>query len=310
MVTLPINGVDAWTSSLTQMAFRAAPCELLVQVTPENREQALKTFAEGQNIFSGLRVQGMEDLSFLADFPSLRYLEIRDQKRVETRHLEHLSNLRGLHLETPGAGIDFASFPELEVFVGDWHNENRHLASCRELRSLRLMQFNPKHASLLDLANMVRLEWLDVIKTSISSLEGLETLQDLRYFKLGYAPKLCTLEGLPSSCDRLRELSLSHLKNIESYVPIGSLSRLRRLKISYCASMPNLHWVRGMDWLDMFSFVETNVLDGDLSPLLDLPSLRYIGTMDKRHYNYKFSEINKILAKRVAIDDGSGPLPS
>jgi len=62
--------------------------------------------------------------------------------------------------------------------------------------------------------------------------------------------------------------------------------------------MPDLKWTRGMDRLDMFSFVETNVEDGDLSPLLELPTLRYVGTMDKKHYNYRFEEMNEILEQR------------
>jgi hypothetical protein len=63
--------------------------------------------------------------------------------------------------------------------------------------------------------------------------------------------------------------------------------------------MPDLTWTEGMNRLDLFSFVETNVEDGDLSPLLDLPMLRYVGTMDKKHYNYKFNRINELLDERL-----------
>ncbi|AMV30586.1 hypothetical protein VN12_00620 [Pirellula sp. SH-Sr6A] len=59
MLGMQISGVDVSTSSLTQIAFRAAPCELLVRVTPDNQEQALKLFRENQSGLSGLRVQGV-----------------------------------------------------------------------------------------------------------------------------------------------------------------------------------------------------------------------------------------------------------
>jgi hypothetical protein len=49
--------------------------------------------------------------------------------------------------------------------------------------------------------------------------------------------------------------------------------------------------------------VETNVEDGDLSPLLQLPRLRYVGTMDKKHYNYKFDALNKLLLQREESDN-------
>jgi hypothetical protein len=57
-----------------------------------------------------------------------------------------------------------------------------------------------------------------------------------------------------------------------------------------------------MNRLDQFSFVETNVEDGDLSPLLELPMLRYVGTMGKKHYNYKFEQINALLDERFRSD--------
>jgi hypothetical protein len=297
MQSFLLNGAEVCTSFLTQRSFRAAYCELLVHVTPENQSQALKAFRK-DHAFSGLRVSGVADLSFLADFPNLRYLEVVNQKRFNTRSLDGLSNLRGLRLETPGAGIDFSCFPELEVFVGDWHPDNSNVASCQELRQLRIGSFNPKSQDLADLAQTTRLEWLHLTKTGIASLAGVETLPDLRYLEIAYAPKLESLAALASPGIELRELSIEKAKNIASYEPLAALPRLRRLKLFSCASMPNLKWTQGMNELDFFSFVETNVEDGDLSPLLALPKLRYAGTMDKKHYNYKFNTINELLTQR------------
>jgi protein phosphatase 1 regulatory subunit 7 len=296
-----LDGVDVCHSWLTQRSFRAAYCELLVNVTPKNKTKALAAFQkQGEfGAFSGLRVSGIADLSFLADYPRLLYLEVLDQKRVNTRYLDGLSNLRGLRLTTPGAGVDFSCFPELEVFVGDWHVDNSNVHRCEELRQLRAWQFKPKSLDLCDIANTTRLEWLELIQTNITSLTGLETLEDLRYFKLAYAPQLESLDILQSAQIGVRELHLHNLRNLSSYVPIASLSSLRRLWLSSCATMPNLHWTKGLDRLDFFAFVETNVENGDLSPLLQLPKLRYAGTSDKRHYNYKSEALNQILTERA-----------
>jgi hypothetical protein len=62
--------------------------------------------------------------------------------------------------------------------------------------------------------------------------------------------------------------------------------------------MPNLQWTKGMNYLDLFSFVETNAEDGDSSPLFELPPLRYVRTMDKKHYSHKFEAINEMLSRR------------
>ena len=209
-----------------------------------------------------------------------------------------LYNLRGLRIDTPGAGIDFSWFPELEIFSGDWHRDNCNLGHCRELRTLRLRQFKPASSDLSDLTSATRLETLDIVKTDITSLAGVEALEDLRYLDITYAPKLVSLDALSVGDCGIREIGFESVKKISSYNPLVSVRFLRRLKLFSCAPMPDLTWTRGMNRLDFFSFVETNVENGDLSPLLDLPLLRYVGTMDKKHYNYKSEKLNELLDQR------------
>ena len=117
MPKLQLGGTEVCTSELTQRPFRAAPCELLIPVTARNKTKALAAFKRAGVFgeYSGLRISGVSDLSFLKDLPDLLYLEIVDQKNVNTRHLDGFENLRGLRLYSPGAGIDFACFPHLEV---------------------------------------------------------------------------------------------------------------------------------------------------------------------------------------------------
>jgi len=300
MLKLQVNGTEICISELTQRPFRAIPCQLLLTVTSRNKTKALTKLKRVGELgaYDGLRISGISDLSFLKDFPLLLYLEIIDQKNVNTRYLDGLDNLRGLRLHTPGAGIDFACFPMLEVFVGDWHPENRNLDQSRELRRLHIWRFNPRSMDLSDLGNSVRLEELNIVQTNIASLTGVERLEDLRYLEIDYSPKLESLDALRSGDSGIRELSLSNAKAIRSYLPLASVRYLRRLKLSRCAPMSNLKWMRGLDELDMFTFAETNVEDGDLSPLLSLPKLRDVGTMDKRHYNYKCNALNELLSKR------------
>jgi protein phosphatase 1 regulatory subunit 7 len=300
MPSIVLDGVEVSSCSLTQWSYRARCCEFLVPVTAEKVEEALAAYerlgAAGK--CQGLRVSGIADLSFLDRYPDLLYLEVLEQKRVATKHLEALGNLRGLRLETPGAGIDFAWFPELEVFSGDWHQDNCNLARARELRRLHVWQFKPRSRDLDDVAGVPRLEALHLVQTTVESLAGIETLEDLRYLEMAYAPKLASLNALARPGVEVRELAIEKAKAIADYAPVAAIKRLRRLRLSSCAAMPDLKWTAGMDDLDFFSFVETDVADGDLSPLLNLPKLRYAGTMDKRHYNYRFKDLNELLAQR------------
>jgi hypothetical protein len=70
MKSLHLNDTEVCTSSLTQRSFRAAACEFLVCVNSLNQTQALKAFGDNSNVYSGLHVAGISDVSFLADFPS------------------------------------------------------------------------------------------------------------------------------------------------------------------------------------------------------------------------------------------------
>lgn len=299
MRKLQFGGTDVCESELTQRPFRAASCRFLLSVTPGTKTKALATFKRAGEFgeYSGLRVSGVGDLSFLKDFPNLLYLEIVDQRNVNTRCLDGLENLRGLRLHSPGAGVDFACFPHLEVFVGDWHIDNRNVDRSRELRRLLVWHFQPRSRDLSELGNSVRLEQLRLIQTTIESLAGLQALEDLRYLTIEYAPKLESLDALCSGHPEIRELSLGKAKGIQSYLPIASIRRLRRLQLSSCPPMPDLEWVKGLNELDFFSFVETNVASNDLSPLLQLPKLTYAGTMNKRAYNYTAETLNQLLGR-------------
>lgn len=301
MRKLLLGETEVCVSDLTQRPFRAVLCDLLIPVTPRTKTKALATFKRAREFvtYSGLRVSGMADLSFLKDFPGLRYLEVLDQKNVNTRHLDGLENLRGLRLQSPGAGLDFACFPHLEVFVGDWHAENRNVDRSGELRRLCVRHFDPRSRDLSDLGNSVRLEQMRIIQTNIASLAGLKGLEDLRYLTIEYAPQLESLDALRDGHDQIRELTLSNAKRIKSYLPIASIGRLRRLQLGSCAPMPDLKWVKGLNELDFFAFVDTLVASNDLSPLLDLPKLEYVGTMNKRSYNYTSETLNDLFSRRL-----------
>ncbi|HVS92992.1 MAG TPA: hypothetical protein VHE59_13205 [Mucilaginibacter sp.] len=41
-----------------------------------------------------------------------------------------------------------------------------------------------------------------------------------------------------------------------------------------------------------FRFVNTNILDGDLTQLIEHPTIRSVGFLNKRHYNYSDEQID------------------
>ncbi len=298
--TLMLGGVEAVAPILSRRVGDAAPCQLLGVVRKKPTRQLLASLAEdldGGSI-SGLAVFDVPDISFLREFPTLRYLELRSSSKIDVSPLAQLDNLRGLHLEKPGGGLDFSAFPHLEEFVGDWHPHNTGLERA-SLRVLRVWGYKPKANDLRDLANLRDLATLSVIQTSITSLAGVESLEDLRELTVAYAPKLTSIEALGSL--GIREIDFERLKAVNSYQPLARLAHLKKLKLTGCAPIPDLKWISEHPRLAFFSFVDTDLVSGDMTPLLSVPRLRYVGTLDKRHYSHKSDALNEQLkgTKRV-----------
>ena len=310
-----IDGVPFARSIISKRSHRAAACEFLLDVRPETLELALEVLAKESThnvLFSGLRITGLDDIEFLRDYPLLLYLEAEDVSKGALRCIESLSNLRGLRLDAPKGGIDFSGFPHLEEFFGDWNPNNTGIGACGELRKFRAFGFRTTEQGVLSLAGCVRLEELGLTRPRIACLDGIEALEDLRYLSIAYAPKIEDLTPLAAPTVNLREISLTNLKRISDYSPIASIRRLRRLKIFKCAPMADLTWTDGMDYLDFISFVETRVLDGDLSPLLSLPVLRYVGAGNRRDYSHSDDELNDLIntswrSTLAAIHDNRTP---
>lgn len=305
MAALTLDDIPVCKSALSLRKHRAAPAGLMLDINPQTQSAAMKAFAEHGDFggpYNGIVVKDVDDLGLLDDCESLLYLELRSGlKKSDVPRVEKLYNLRGLRISDPKAGIDFGCFPQLEEFLGDWHAGNSGIGQCRELRELRAWRFKPTSKDLAAFAGCVRLEQLTLIQTTIESLSGIEALEDLRYLDMAYAANVTSLEPLADPAVDLREIAFQNMKKIADYAPLASISKLRRLKLSSCAPMPDLRWTAGMDALDFFSFVETSVKDNDLTPLLNLPRLRYVGTMNKRSYSHTAEAImDELEAKRSA----------
>ena len=119
------------------------------------------------------------------------------------------------------------------------------------------------------------------------SLDVLETLPKLENININYCTKLADVSAV-AKCPKLQEANFQVCKQVTNFDTLSQSQTIRALDIFKCGSVPSIHFIDGMSNLKAIDIVETNVLDGDLTPCMRLES---VTTLDKKHYNLKAEQL-------------------
>lgn len=229
-------------------------------------------------------------LSVVMDSVSLAGLEGND--RIESVYL-------GGSLDRP---VDFASARSLRSLNLIWQQNAIGLDRMHGLRDLVLREFRgePGELSRLDF-----LHGLSLIQPNIADLAFLESFHRLRKLEIAYARRLADFTGVLRIAPTLEELELDHLPKIDGFEKIiGQLPALKRLKISKCRAMQSLDFVRKLPKLEFISFVDTDVISGDITPCEGIP---YVGFLDKRHFNCTWDAEKERLIRKESKSPSRSP---
>ena len=186
--------------------------------------------------------------------------------------------------------VDLSIFKRLKY--ARLNNKNRiNLRSCTTLDELIIAKVDKAKDDLTTLSN---LKVLDITEGNIADLAFLEYMPKLRKIALSYLYKLKDVSALLYVKDTLEYLEIDSCKNIEWNGELVQLKNLRKL-LSGGFKFENIEWVKELSSLQHLSLVNSNVLNGDISPAVNI---KYVGILNKRHYNYKFDdETMKIVPK-------------
>ncbi|HFE46807.1 MAG TPA: hypothetical protein ENJ18_15175 [Nannocystis exedens] len=227
-----------------------------------------------------------EALEFLRQIERLEVLEIIDWTTNDVAAVNDVPSLRRLKVFTYcKTALDFSRWPRLEECALEWRPRAASLFEHRGIKKLFINKWN-RGRDLTDFSGMTQLESLRLYSpTRLESLRGVESLSRLRWFELARATRLTSLAGIESLAD-LEHLELHTCRKIRDVSPVGALRRLREFYLRNCGEIESITPLRGLQELEQFLFDEsTNVLDGDLSPLKDLPRLNSVAFMERPHYS-------------------------
>ena len=147
-----------------------------------------------------------------------------------------------------------------------------------------------------------KLRYLELNWANIKSFDGIEKFKNLKRLELHYCVKLETDFGIGRIQDNIEFL---HINTSKKFKFTGELLQLKKLKVlclNSCGAIDNIDFLKDLPNLIDFRFVDTNILDGNLKPILEHPSIRTVGFLNKKHYNYKDEKLKLELENKFNHD--------
>lgn len=242
----------------------------------------------------GWRAENISFLEKLQDL-GLRGVEVYalDVKDLTPLRFIHRLEYLGLQCEFTRAP-DFSDFSQLKILKLLWRPIANTIFKCGALQHLNIVNY--PDVDLLKLQAMTELKRLQLKSRNIQSLAGVECLKNLEFLDLAYCTKLETLAGV-EKCLELQMVELDNCKKIKDVAVLGELPGLKHFVLANCKNIRSLQPLSKCSFLESLIFVgDTNVEDGELGPLLEMPRLKNMRFMDRRHYTHKMQDVLSMLS--------------
>jgi hypothetical protein len=233
-------------------------------------------------------------VQFLLDYPEINGVEFRIAGDIDISAVHERTDLRWLYVAHSVQPLDLTHFEKLTDLALDFHTKITFPKRWTSLERLDLSRFNPKSRDLTTLPEFPNLTHLKLTHTRIQSVSGIERSPELRELSI-YDGR--TLEDLaPLQAPKLRALSLSSCRNVDAAAHAVRFPELKRLQLTKCAPLPSLQFLNRCPALRTFSFVDTDVIDGNLEPLIRLD---HVGIYpNRRHFSHTDTEIDALISER------------
>lgn len=234
------------------------------------------------NHAKGWHGSNVDFLQYLPDLISFTIIDFNAMlKSIKAVHcLEKLKVLNiSTYCKTP---IDFNFFPVLEKCGFEWRKGSESLFSRISLVKLFLNSYNKNDSNVF--SPLTNLTDLAILNAPLKELLGLASLRHLVRFRIGNLNKLTSLQGI-GGLSKLEELKIQRCRRIQSISEILNLYNLKRFLLLDSGDIESIKGIENLTKLETFLFYEsTNIVDGDLSPLLKLKKLSNIAFQSRKHY--------------------------
>lgn len=240
-----------------------------------------------------------DDISFITQCPTLKYLEIRPLDTAadgfDFSPLYDMPEIRGLTCKTvygPGerfcSTVDYSRVRGLRYVLarGKGH-QNYHQAEDLE----RLwIQLDKSHKDFREISRSRNLKEVDLLQCAIRALDGIEEHQQLQSLGLTALRSLEDVSAVVHVRDTLRALSIQNCPRVTDFSWLPELTNLEYLSLLGKNQLPNLAFLNKMQKLKCFTF-SMEVMSRDITPCLQVPYAWM--EKGKKEYNLKDKDLPK-----------------
>lgn len=218
---------------------------------------------------------GNFDFSPLYEMPEVRSLECRNQYGQWDQYLNE---------------IDYSRVPGLVNLVLEDNKGAKKFQNVETLKQLYTTRYRSPSRDVTQLFSSKELTCLSLFMSNIQSINGVEKAPGLQCLELSYNRSLNDISALGKIKDTCKVLYIENCPKITDFTVLEELENLEYLWLTGSNSLSDLRFLKKMKKLKTF-ILDMNVLDGDLTPCLDIP---YVTCgRDRRHYNLKDSALPK-----------------
>jgi len=235
------------------------------------------------------------NINFLEKCPHVTDIALDSSNLKDISGLLHINKIKSLSITESvtvdgKVNVDLSLYPNTETLYIHWTKKVKGLSFLHNLKELAIWKYAPATSDLSEIASLCSLEILRITQGKIASLNGIESLQELKHLELNYLRNLSSLKGLETLYKNLKTLETECCKKIEDFSYVKFLTSLEVLKLCNSGQIESLSFIKALKNLTHFVFSRTNLLDGDITPCLHL---NYVYYDSKKHYSHNWSKIDK-----------------
>jgi len=191
--------------------------------------------------------------------------------------------------------IWFDKIDKMKQIKIDYKTNKKDFSLLREKEYGIIWYFNNKEKNFNSFQLNETLEYLEINWSNIQNFQGIENLKNIKRLELHYCTKLLNDSGISKLAETVEWLHINQSKKFVFSSELLKLSKLKVLRLNDCGNIEDLTFLEYFPELVDFRFVNTKIISGDLSPILEHKKIINVGFNNKRHYNFTSEEINKKL---------------